>query len=48
MYEEVMKLVPTFKQLISEFDSQPEQLDSFFTLVCYIHLSQKRSLLIHS
>ena len=36
MHEEIMKLVPTFQQLISEFVSEPDQLKSFFTLVSTI------------
>ena len=49
MHEEVMKLVPTFPRLISDFLGRPEQLRSFFSLVSALHtLITKMSLLIHN
>jgi hypothetical protein len=33
MHEEVMKLVPTFPQLISAFLDQPERFEAFVTSV---------------
>ena len=33
MHEDLMSLVPTFKNIVSQFDEDPDSLEAFITMV---------------